>query len=71
MSDNIYTGCVFHFNRIFEYDISGSETKGVLLSHPFYFLQNGEKELINTDITEINPDTIDSIQAAKDRKSVV
>lgn len=65
MSDNIYTGCVFHFNRIFEYDISGSETKGVLLSHPFYFLQNGEKELINTDITEIKPDTIDSIQAAK------
>ena len=65
MNKGIYTGCVFHFNRIFEYDISGSETKGVLLSHPLYFLQNGEKELINTEITEIEPDTIDSIQASK------
>ena len=40
MSNKFYEGCVFHYNAINEYNISGGETKMVLMSHPLYFLQN-------------------------------
>lgn len=36
-----------HFNRIMEYGVNGGVSKANLLSHPLYFLQNGDKELIN------------------------
>lgn len=52
MSEN--QNCIFHVSTIREYDISGSVTKGTLLSHPLYFLQNGYDK-----ITEMENNTID------------
>jgi hypothetical protein len=54
MSNKFYEGCVFHYNVINEYNISGGETKMVLMSHPLYFLQNGLNELYDNDVSNVN-----------------